>query len=300
MTESNTGFEADQEDGFGGGTNRQAPLPGIREISQDPDLFEDDDDLTPADFVMGAMLAPAPPLGTADAMVKAMAGWLGTTEHPSGSNHNEITVRYNKEVDHTIGDGPWCDMTVTISGIDSHTSPVVGKFAYTPWHASWFNKNGRWHYGTSGIRRGAVVFYDWSGSRSIGNIDHVGLVEHVNADGTFTAIEGNHNDRCERVYRDATYVVGFGAPAYAAPRLIAPAGKPFLQMNSSGGRVEMLQRCLNKILGLHLVLDGAFGPITKKAVLAFQIKSKFRKADQDGVYGPQTAGAMAKALKAVA
>lgn len=294
MTESTNDFEAD--DGFAGGTNRQAPLPGIREISQDPGLFSADDDLTPADS--SAMLATAPPLGTTDAMVKAMAHWLGMGERPPGSNHNEITVRYNKEVE-PIGDGPWCDMTVTISGIDSHTSPVVGKFAYTPSHASWFNKSGRWHYGTSGIRRGAVVFYDWSGSRSIGNIDHVGLVEHVYADGTFTAIEGNHNDRCERVVRDATFVVGFGAPAYAAPRLVAPAGKPFLQVNSSGGRVEMLQRCLNKILGLHLVLDGAFGPLTKKALVAFQIKSKFRKADQDGVYGPQTAGAMAKALKAV-
>lgn len=299
MTEPENDFGANQvEDGFAGGTNRQPPLPGVREISQDPDLFAADDDITPGENVRAAVQA-ALALGTANDMVKAMSGWLGTTEHPPGSNHNQITVRYNKEVDQ-IGDGPWCDMTVTISGIDSDTSPVVGKFAYTPSHAAWFNKQGAWHYGTSGIRRGAVVFYDWSGSRSIGNIDHVGVVEHVNGDGTFTVIEGNHNDRCERVVRNSTYVVGYGMPAYSAPRLVAPTGKPYLQVGSSGGRVEMLQRCLNKLLKLHLVLDGDFGPLTRKAVIAFQIKSKFKKAEQDGVYGPQTQGALAKALKGVA
>lgn len=239
-------------------------------------------------------------MGTASGMIAQMRKWLGTGEHPPGSNHNEITVRYNKEVD-KIGDGPWCDMTITIAGIDSGNSKVVGEFAYTPSHANWFVKQGTWHYGTKGIKPGAVVFFDWSGSRSIGNIDHVGNVESVNRDGTFDTIEGNSGDKCVRKVRDSTYVVGYGMPHYTQPALRAPDGDPVLKLGSRGAETTMLQRCLNEIVHTGLVTDGDFGPLTRDATKEFQSGRKDASGKRllaDGEYGKKTAEAMEAALAA--
>lgn len=231
-------------------------------------------------------------------MVAEMRSWLGTGEKPAGSNYNKIVQRYNAEVDR-IGRGPWCDMTVTIAGIDSGNSSVVGKFAYTVWHAQWFKDRGVWHTGTKGIAPGAVVFFDWKASRSISNIDHVGVVESVSGS-RITTIEGNMNDVCKRVVRDATYIVGYGMPAYSKPALAAPGGSPLLEKGSSGSRVLVLQRCLNAVISARLEEDGDFGDLTKDAVKKFQKgrKGKDGKAlEVDGQYGKDSAWAMAEALK---
>jgi hypothetical protein len=65
------------------------------------------------------------------------------------------------------------------------------------------------------LLRGAVVFYDWVGGRSVGAIDHVGLVKKDNGDGTITTIEGNTgNGLVEQRIRPQTDVVGYGYPRY--------------------------------------------------------------------------------------
>lgn len=237
-------------------------------------------------------------MGTASGFVSQMKKWIGTGENPPGSNNNEIVRRYNAEVD-KIGRGPWCDMTVTIAGIDSGNAAVVGKFAYTPSHAQWFVSQGRWHYGTAKIAPGAVVFFDWSGTRKIGNIDHVGVVERVSGGKIYT-IEGNKDDKCVRVVRDATYIVGYGAPAFSKPKLAAPSGDPVIKKGQSGARPLMLQRCLNKVQNAGLAEDGDFGPKTEAAMEKFQgahKDSKGKKLTKDGEYGKNSAWAMAQALK---
>src|SRR5439155_487085 len=100
-------------------------IPGIDPgISQDPDLHD-------------ALLAAAlPSMGTRDRMIYAAQRLLGTTEHPPGSNHNDITVFYNQHVA-KIGDGARCDMSVTEEAWHSGNEVAVlgGKgFAFVPAH----------------------------------------------------------------------------------------------------------------------------------------------------------------------
>lgn len=226
--------------------------------------------------------------GTARDMIAEARRSLGTTEHPPGSNHNYITQWYNDHVDNKTGDGPWCDMSVTMWGARSGNQSVVGTFAYTVYHARWFEGRGQWHAGTTGIRAGDVVFFDWGGSRHIDNIDHVGVVERVEGSEIHT-IEGNSQDVCRRVVRDDTYICGYGRPAYVAPAVVAPSGAQVLKAGSTGDRVRALQRALNKVLSLSLKVDGEFGPVTKAAVKKLQGKAKIAV---DGEYGKNSARAL--------
>ncbi|SIS88008.1 glycoside hydrolase domain-containing protein [Alicyclobacillus vulcanalis] len=70
-----------------------------------------------------------------------------------------------------------------------------------------------------------------------------------------------------------------------------------LQLGSTGDAVKQLQEDLNKVLGLHLTVDGIYGPQTQAAVKSFQLQHGLTV---DGIYGPQTAHAMYKALLALA
>jgi hypothetical protein len=228
--------------------------------------------------------------GTAADLIREARKSLGTSEYPPGSNHNYVTQWYNEHVAR-VGDGPWCDMSVTMWGARAAISDLVGKFAYTVYHAQWFEKYGRWHEGTAGIRAGDVVFFDWGGSRRIGNIDHVGIVERVDGDEIHT-IEGNSGDVCKRVVRDDTYIVGYGRPAYAAPCVVAPSAADVLKKGSTGDRVRALQRALNKVFSAGLDVDGEYGPKTVAAVKKLPARGKLR---EDGEYGPNSA----KALKAM-
>jgi peptidoglycan hydrolase-like protein with peptidoglycan-binding domain len=226
-------------------------------------------------------------MGSASGMITAMRRLLGTEEHPPGSNHNTITSWYGF-------DGAWCDMTVSYAAAHSdNLSAVMGKFAYTVAHAQAFRSHGRWHYGLGGVRPGDVVFFDWSGTRSIGAIDHVGVVEAVHSNGTVTTIEGNTSNRCMRHRRNSAAVVGYGRPAYgdAAP---LPPTDGILRKGSKGNAVRTLQRNLNTVLGTKLAVDGDFGPATESAVRAFQKKYGLTA---DGQYGPASAAVMKAALK---
>ena len=153
------------------------------------------------------------------AQIKAARALLGTTEHPPGSNHNDITVWYNAHIA-WIGDGAWCDMSVTKEAYDSGNEAAVvggpGKgFAYVPSHTRFFSSRGQWKYGAGDLKPGDVVFFEWGRRRTL-DADHVGLVEKVFADGRFYSLEGNISDRFQRVHRDGTYVAGRGRPAYTS------------------------------------------------------------------------------------
>lgn len=104
----------------------------------------------------------------------------------------------------------WCDMFVSWVG-DQLGVKGMGADAFTRTHAQWFKDQGRW--GTT-PKPGAVVFYSWSGSRSIDAIDHVGLVIKDNHDGTIQAVEGNTDNSVKVRTRDVSSVVGYGYPEY--------------------------------------------------------------------------------------
>ncbi|WP_395110202.1 CHAP domain-containing protein [Actinomadura sp. SCN-SB] len=104
----------------------------------------------------------------------------------------------------------WCDMFISWVG-EQTGARGMGADAYTVSHAEWFKDNDRW--GTK-ARPGAVVFFNFDGDKSIGSIEHVGLVDKVNGDGTISTIEGNSNDAVEKRIRDNSEVVGYGYPEY--------------------------------------------------------------------------------------
>lgn len=233
-------------------------------------------------------------MGTAADMIAQARKSLGTVEHPPGSNHNYITEWYNANVDR-IGNGPWCDMSITMWGALSGNGAAVGEFAYTVWHAQWFQRRGQWHTGTGGIRAGDVVFFDWAGTRSIGGIDHVGLVERVSGGDIYT-IEGNSGDVCRRVVRDDRYIAGYGRPAYSGggQRPAGSASKwmedilkdlPLLERGATGEHVETLQGLLLARSHPEIKITGKFDAATEKAVKAVQ---KWGNVDVDGAVGKQT------------
>lgn len=230
-------------------------------------------------------------MGTAAGMIAAARALLGTVESPPGSNHNFITSWYGF-------DGPWCDMSVSYEAAHSdNLAAVFGKFAYTVSHAQEFQRHGRWHYGLGGARPGDIVFFDWGGSRLIGAIDHVGVIEAVHANGTITTLEGNTSNQFLRRSRNSSVVVGYGRPAYGSSSTTPPPPMPptdgLLRLGSKGAGVVALQRNLNTVMHSNLVADGDFGTLTDRAVRAFQTRYHLTV---DGVYGPETAATMKGAL----
>lgn len=104
---------------------------------------------------------------------------------------------------------------------EAGASALIPKTAYTPTFYSWFQQRGQ---ASRQPRVGSLVFYDWPDS--IRRIQHVGIVEAVNADGSITTIEGNTTSGAAgnqsmgggvwRRRRSQSAVVGYGHPAYSA------------------------------------------------------------------------------------
>jgi hypothetical protein len=225
---------------------------------------------------------------------------IGTTETPPGSNHTKYGVWYGM-------DGvAWCAEFVSwcADQVGLIKAGVIPKHAYTPSGAAWFQSRGQW--GTT-PKVGALAYYNISG---LGRISHVGIVESVNPDGSFLAIEGNTNGAGSRVggevwrqkRRNMGPGGGFGYPKYpVAPEPAAaarPAGPAYpgsvLKRGSKGDAVRTMQARLN----LHLVngygkgisTDGDFGPATEAAVRWYQEcrhGAPFNLS-VDGVVGPAT------------
>lgn len=189
---------------------------------------------------------------------------------------------------------PWCNAAVTKWAYDSgnHKAVCFGKdYAYTVAHATEFRRQGRWYEGTeSNIRNkmkpGDIVFFDWGGSNSIGSIDHVGIVERVVGSTVYT-IEGNIGDRCSRKVRYSGSIAGFGRPAYTPSKPIPPGQYPghMVEKGDQGDAVKQIQKKLVEKKIAKLEIDGEFGPMTQRAVKAFQ---KLKKLEVDGVVGPMT------------
>jgi hypothetical protein len=152
-------------------------------------------------------------MGSVKDMINEARTTLGMSSHT-----NKITHWYGMDGQ------PWCDMAISYWGAHSNNKQV-GHFAWTVAHANWFKNHGQWHAGIAGIRPGDIVFYSWSGSKSISSIQHVGLVERVSGT-TIHTIEGNTADAVRRKVRDKTYIVGYGRPKYTSIVTPPPGPKP--------------------------------------------------------------------------
>ncbi len=134
---------------------------------------------------------------------------LGYTEKASG--YTKYGDWYGKHVDKDASykSAPWCDMFLAWAADKAGIQDSVGEFASTPSHANWFKKHDAWGHHPE---PGAIVFFSWSGGKSIGDIEHVGIVESVDGH-TLHTIEANHYDHLGRASRDVSQVVGYGYPS---------------------------------------------------------------------------------------
>lgn len=119
---------------------------------------------------------------------------------------NKYTRWYSKLKGSQFLYAEWCAIFLVWAAEKSDVRARTGTEAYTPAWADWFAHKGRW-----GVRprRGAIVFFDWSGGSSRSGIDHVGIVETVHKDGSITTIEGNSSNRVQR--RERSFgIAGYG------------------------------------------------------------------------------------------
>jgi peptidoglycan hydrolase-like protein with peptidoglycan-binding domain len=264
-------------------------LDGVRDISQDPDLFSI---WQKAHDLSGGRKAPAgsPYTSTAVAMLVANRAFLGMTESPA--NVNAITRRYNSLYHIGTNSFAWCDATQTLAAVDSNNEmPVLGghgkAFAYVPAHAAWFQSIGRLHWGLA-KEPGQIQFFRWAGAKQTTMCDHVGIAESINtAEKTVTFLEGNSADRDRRVVRDGKYAACYGDPNYLDPDPSAFPGR-FLQLKDKmmhGADVAWVQNHLNSKLDPDIFVDGWYGKDTKADVVKFQ---RAAKLTADGVVGPVT------------
>ncbi|RJL30318.1 CHAP domain-containing protein [Bailinhaonella thermotolerans] len=120
---------------------------------------------------------------------------------------------------------PWCDMFLAWAADRAGVEHQAGQFASTIQHAKWFKQQDAW--GTK-PKPGAIVFFNWAGSKDLDDIQHVGIVEKV-VGGQIHTIEGN-TDRVhlKRKIRDADQIVGYGYPSQV--KVIAePAPAPAVE-----------------------------------------------------------------------
>lgn len=150
--------------------------------------------------------------------IELLESELGYAEKASAYTKFGSWYGKNVEFDGDYAHAPWCDMLLSWAAHKLGYEEWMGQFAWTVEHAKWFKKKDAW--GTK-PEPGAFVFYDWSGSNSIGRIDHVGIVTRVEGGRIFT-IEGNIDGGvAKRKERDTSKVVGYGYPWKIKERLDA-------------------------------------------------------------------------------
>lgn len=241
---------------------------------------------------------------TPNDIIKKAISQIGTKENPAGSNKVKYNTDYYGRA--VVGNAyPWCCVFVWWVFRQCGASALFyggQKTAYCPTVESYYKKLKQWH--TSNPQPGDLVLFDFSGK---GVAEHIGILEKVNADGTYNCIEGNtgsgnnsNGGEVMRRKRNRSVIRGFARPSYdgvvAKNTTTTTATKgadtvnitlTVLRSGSKGNEVKTLQRLLIA-LGHSCGssgADGDFGSATLKAVKEFQTKCKLTA---DGVVGANT------------
>jgi hypothetical protein len=154
----------------------------------------------------------------ANQLLKVAESQLGYTEGSNGYTKFGQWYQDTHAKQPGFSNASWCDMFVSWSAKQVGQEDAVGHAAWTVDHAKWFEQQGAW--GTT-PKPGAIVFYDWQGSKDINGIDHVGMVKSVTADGKIQTIEGNVSNAVVAKTRTTDDVVGYGYPDMVRQKIIA-------------------------------------------------------------------------------
>jgi hypothetical protein len=159
-------------------------------------------------------------VGAVHRILSAARAELGYSPGPNG--WTKFGQWYADHIAHDQGfaNQAWCDMFMAWCAHKAGVASQVGQFAYTPYHATWFNHRHHWH---KQPHVGAIVFFDFGPKppptadrkTRISLIDHVGLVEWVKNDGSIVVLEGNagYPPKVRRT-RYSGFIVGYGYPGY--------------------------------------------------------------------------------------
>ena len=142
---------------------------------------------------------------------------IGIKEQPANSNKVKFnTEYYGKEVSGSAY--PWCCVFVWWVFKHCESSGLFydgKKTAYCPEVERFYKKCGQWY---SDGKAGDLVLFDFNNK---GKAGHIGIVEKVNLDGSYTTIEGNtgsgndaNGGAVMRRTRYASSIRGFARPKY--------------------------------------------------------------------------------------
>ena len=191
----------------------------------------------------------------AEKLLRVARQELGTKESPAGSNRVKYnTAYYRREVS---GDSyPWCCVFLWWCFQEAGFAPLYyggGRTASCGALAGWAKRNGR--FLSQDYRPGDLVFLRFSGTA----IQHIGVVERVNGDGSLVTIEGNtgagsdaNGGEVQRRTRALRYTAGAFRPKYADTALQSPA--------FGAEEDEMTQETFNAMMEAWLEKRGQLPP----------------------------------------
>jgi hypothetical protein len=158
-------------------------------------------------------------MATAADLIRVAAGEVGYIEGPYNRTKYGAEM-YGGKYQNQAWCGlftDWCLQKVNM--LQGEPSSV-----WTPSGAAGYQRANRWISRAGAAQAGDVVYFDWGGSQSVQQVDHVGFVEAVAGDYILT-IEGNtsssnagsqsNGDGVYRRKRPRSVIVGFGRPQYS-------------------------------------------------------------------------------------
>lgn len=198
-------------------------------------------------------------MAAASKIIKKATSYIGIKENPAGSNK----VKFNTDYYGRAVKGssyPWCCTFVWDIFRLAGASELFfggGKTAYCPDVENYYKKHNQWH---STGQVGDLCLMDFGKGRA----SHIGIVEKVNDNGTYTTIEGNtslsSNDNGGAVMRRTrgkSVIRGFARPSYDQERYTT------VKKTSGKNAIKWMQKKLNKLTpGTNIEVDGIWGKMT--------------------------------------
>lgn len=260
-------------------------------------------------MTLGNVGNPVPPVttaqpGTAARFLEVAKSQIGVIEGPK----NNETI-YGAFTGNNFQ--PWCGSLMM--WVAKQSGCTIPNTVYTPSGAAAFKSQGRWADAANAHPQpGDLIYFSFVPEATPSSpIQHVGVVVKDNNDGTITTVEGNttpdnrpkgspnnggevaSNVRGYKVNNSRhlwACVVGFGRPAYVGAENSLPSTPPVLKPippfpgQIKPGDVSDNVKLIQKALDLNV--DGQYGPITEKAVIAIQ--SKHGNSESNGIVDSTT------------
>jgi len=136
-------------------------------------------------------------MATAKDVLDVARSLIGVHETPDGSNIAPPITTWAKQYGYSKGDA-WCSWTVSYEFYHAGGAELI--YNHPSGYSGYFRTMGEKHnLIIPHPKPGAIDVMDFDGYPDF--TDHVGIVESVNADGSWVNIEGNHNNQVMRVTR---------------------------------------------------------------------------------------------------